>query len=83
VYKKKKDMIPKIHGYYQWSNACGYGVHLSDDGEQAKLIMNDEDCTTTEWLDVEFILDEEINEWVPVIDPTHYNVPLNLVMRAY
>ena len=39
--------IPKIHGYYQWSNACGYGVHISEDMEQAKLIMNDENCTVS------------------------------------
>lgn len=75
-------MIPKIHGYYQWSNCCGYGIHLSDDGTQAKLIMNDEDCFTTEWLDIEFQFNEDSNEWEPVIDPSHYNVPLNQVMRV-
>lgn len=76
-------MTLKIHGYYQWSNCCGYGIHLSDDGEQAKLIMNNEDYTVTEWLDIEYQFDKETNEWSPVIDPTHYNVPLNLVIRAY
>lgn len=76
-------MIPKIHGYYQWSNCCGCGVHLSDDGEQAKLIMNDEDCTTTDWLDIEYYLNEETNEWEPIIDLLHYNIPLNQVVRAY
>lgn len=76
-------MIPKIHGYYQWSNCCGYGVHLSDDGEQAKLIMNDEYTTTTEWLDIVWLPSEEnTNEWIPVIDPDHYNIPLNEVMRV-
>ena len=76
-------MTPKIHGYYQWSNSCGYGVHLSDCGTQAKLIINVEDCTTTEWLDIEYQFDRENNDWEPIIDPDHYNVPLNLVMRAY
>ena len=76
-------MTPKIHGYYQWSNSCGYGVHLSDCGTQAKLIMNVEDCITTEWLDIEYQFDRENNDWEPIIDPDHYNVPLNLVMRAY
>jgi hypothetical protein len=74
--------IPKIHGYYVVSNSCSYGIHLSDCGEQAKLIMNDEDCTVTDWLDIEHIFDEDENEFVPVIDPTGYNVSLNLVMRA-
>ena len=73
-------MIPKIHGYYQWSNCCGYGIHLSDDGTQAKLIMNDEDCYTTEWLDIAWVLSG--GEWLAVIDPDHYNVPLNEVMRV-
>jgi hypothetical protein len=75
-------MIPKIHGYYQWSNCCGYGVHLSDCGTQAKLIMNDEDCNVTDWLDIEYVLDEESGEYEPIIDPSHYSVPLNLVMKA-
>jgi hypothetical protein len=73
--------IPEIHGYYQWSNACGYGIHLSDDSEQAKLIMNDKDCTVTDWLDVVWCEDED-EEYEPVIDPNGYNIPLNLVMRA-
>jgi len=75
-------MIPKIHGYYQWSNACGYGVHISDCGEQVKLIMNDEDCTVTDWLDIEWIMFGDYNEYEPVIDPNGYNIPLNLVTRA-
>jgi hypothetical protein len=76
-------MTPKIHGYYQLSNCCGYGVHLSNCGTQAKLIMNDEDCSVTDWLDIEYLFDEESNEYEPIIDPTYYDVPLNLVMRAY
>jgi hypothetical protein len=75
--------IPEIHGYYAWSNACGYGVHLSDCGEQAKLIMNDEDSTVTDWLDIEWVpSDDDDGEWEPIIDPNGYNVPLNHVIRA-
>jgi hypothetical protein len=75
--------IPEIHGYYSWSNACGYGVHLSNDGEQAKLIMNDEDSTVTDWLDVVWcVADDDDGEWEPIIDPNGYNVPLNHVIRA-
>jgi len=75
-------MIPEIHGYYQCSNACSYGVHISDDMEQAKLIMNDEDCTVTDWLDIEWIAsNDDDEEYEPVIDPNGYNVPLNLVIK--
>ena len=74
--------IPEIHGYYTKSNTTSYGVHLSDCGEQAKLIMNDEDCTVTDWLDIEWIMSEnDDGEYEPVIDPNGYNVSLNLVIR--
>jgi hypothetical protein len=72
-----------IHGYYVYSNCCGYGVILSDCGEQAKLVMNVETNEMTDWLDIEFILDTDENEFTPVIDPNGFNVPLNLVMRAH
>ncbi len=75
-------MTFKAHGYYQWSNSCGYGIHLSDDGEQAKLIISVEDCITTDWLDIEYVFNEETGEFEPIIDPLHYNVPLNQVLRA-
>jgi hypothetical protein len=75
-------MIEKIHGYYTISNIGGYGVILSDCGEAAKLVMNNEDCDVTDWLDIEYVMDEDEGEFVPVIDPDGFNVPLNLVMRA-
>ena len=75
-------MIEKIHGYYTRSNTTGYGVILSDCGEAAKLVMNNEDCDVTDWLDIEYVMDEDEGEFVPVIDPDGFNVPLNLVMRA-
>lgn len=75
-------MIEKIHGYYTISNTGGYGVILSDCGEAAKLVMNNEDCDVTDWLDIEYVMDEDEGEFVPVIDPDGFNVPLNLVMRA-
>lgn len=75
-------MIDKIDGYYTYSNCCGYGVILSDCGEQAKLVMNSEDCDVTDWLDIDYVLDEDTNEFEPVIDPEGFNVPLNLVIRA-
>jgi len=72
----------KIHGYYTHSNCCSYGVILSDYGEAAKLVMNNEDCDTTDWLDIEYVFDEDEDEFVPVIDPEGYNISLNLVIRA-
>lgn len=75
-------MIEKIHGYYTQSNSCSYGVILSDCGEAAKLVMNNEDCDVTDWLDIEYVFDEDEKEFIPVIDPTGYNISLNLVMRA-
>jgi len=73
----------KIHGYYQWSNACGYGVILSDCGDYAKLIFDNENQSTNNWFEIEYIFNEDTNEFDPIIDPNGYNVPLNLVMRAY
>jgi hypothetical protein len=62
-------MIEKIHGYYTKSNTGGYGVILSDCGDSAKLVMNNEDCDVTDWLDIEYVMDEDEGEFVPVIDP--------------
>jgi hypothetical protein len=73
----------KIHGYYQWSNACGYGVILSDCGDSAKLVLDVEKQSTTDWLEIEYVFNEDTAEFDPIIDPSRYNVPLNLVMRAY
>lgn len=71
----------KIHGYYQWSNTCGYGVIISDSGDEAKLVLDDQ--STTDWLEIEYIFNEDTAEFDPIIDHTGYNVPLNEVMRAY
>lgn len=75
-------MTLKVHGIYQWSNSCGYGIHLSDDGEQAKLIISVEDCIATDWLDIEYVFNEETGEFEPIIDPLHYNVPLSQVLKV-
>lgn len=73
----------KIHGYYQWSNACGYGVIISDWGSEAKLVLDMEGQSTTDWLEIEYVFNEETADFDPIIDPNGYNVPLNEVMRAY
>ena len=75
-------MIDQIHGYYTYSNCCGYGVILSDSGDEAKLVMNNEDYDVTDWLNIEHIFDEDENEFIPVIDPDGFNIPLNLVVKT-
>ena len=79
----------KIHGYYTVSNSMGYGVILSDCGDSAKLVITKDEPETTDWLEIEWVVnedgevdDEGFPELKPVIDPEGYNVPLNLVMRA-
>ena len=79
----------KIHGYYTLSNAISYGVILSDCGESAKLVMMKDEPETTDWLAIEWVVnedgevdDEGFPELEPFIDPNGFNVPLNLVMRA-
>jgi len=73
---------PEIHGYYALSNTCSYGIHLSNDGKQAKIITNDKN--STDWLDVVWcVIDNEDDEgWEPIIDPDGYNIPLDQVIRA-
>lgn len=79
----------KIHGYYTLSNAISYGVILSDCGDSAKLVLMKEEPETTDWLPIEWVVneDEEMDDegfpvLEPIIDPEGFDVPLNLVMRA-
>jgi len=75
------------HGVYSWSNCCGCYVMLSNSGDAAKLKFNDDNGTETDWLEIEYIEDEDEqdeegnNVFNPVIDPEKHNVPLNQVMR--
>lgn len=66
------------HGFYTWSNTCGYEVELCPSGEAARLRI---ERKVTEWLEIEYVEDED-GEFINVIDPNGYNVPLNLVMRV-
>jgi hypothetical protein len=79
----------KIHGYYTLSNAISYGVILSDCGDSAKLVLMKEEPETTDWLPIEWVVNEdgEVDDEAfpvlePIIDPEGFDVPLNLVMRA-
>ena len=79
----------KIHGYYTVSNSMGYGVILSDCGDSAKLVLMKEEPETTDWLPIEWVVnedgeldDEGFPELEPFIDPEGFNARLNHVMRA-
>ena len=73
------------HGTYACSNACGYEVQLNDSCDAARLRMP-ESGKITDWLEIEMVEDKEWSEASGydhsrvVIDPEHYNVPLDLVM---
>ena len=44
------------HGYYTWSNCCGYEVQLSDCGDAARLrYPKGDDFVITDWLEIEYI----------------------------
>jgi hypothetical protein len=45
--------------------------------------MDSDGQNVTDWLDIEYVFDEDENDFVPTIDPNGFNVPLNLVVRAY
>jgi len=75
------------HGTYAYSNACGYEVELSPDGERARLRINGNEptATVTDWLPIEMVenddADCEDDSFHPVIDPDGHNIPIELVMR--
>jgi hypothetical protein len=71
------------HGSYTVSNTGGFEIMLSDDGDMAKVrdAFGSDNPKTSDWLEIEYIDDEETGELEPVIDPLGYNIPLNKVMR--
>lgn len=79
------------HGTYQVSNSGGYEIMLSNDGESARVrdCFGSDNPKTSDWLEIETIKnedyvvgeDEEDYEFIQVIDPAGYNIPLNEVMR--
>lgn len=72
------------HGSYTVSNTGGYEIMLSDDGEAAKVrdAFGSDNPQTSDWLEIEYVDNEETGEPEPVIDPSGYNIPLNMVMRV-
>lgn len=75
------------HGAYTVSNAGGYEVMLSNDGEYARVrdAFGSDNPRTSDWLPIEYVPNEdedaEDDDYTPVIDPDGYNIPLNQVIR--
>lgn len=78
------------HGTYTVSNCIGYEVEIANSGDAARLRHYDpitEEPEITEWLSIEFTFNEEWvdseddDEFIAVIDPEGYQIPLNQVMR--
>jgi hypothetical protein len=72
-----------VHGIYTVSNAGGYEIMFSDCGEMAKVkdSYGNDIPAISDWLIIGLVYDKEEENWIPVIDPLGYNIPLNLVMR--
>jgi len=73
--EEQEDFVP--HGSYTVSNAGGYEIMLSPDGEQARVrdAFGSDNPETSDWLDIEWVSGK------PVIDPYGYNIPMSQVMR--
>jgi hypothetical protein len=69
----------EAHGSYTVSNSGGYEIMISPDGDSAKV--KEQDGTISDWLEIEYIDDEDTLDLEPIIDPNGYNIPLNQVMR--
>lgn len=75
-----KDFV--CHGTYTYSNAYGYEVELSRNGEAARLRINGNEATAivTEWLPIEAVEMEDFSGYEHFIGVGSYNVPLSDVM---
>jgi hypothetical protein len=82
IKENQEDFI--ADGFYTISNSGGYEVMLSDDGDSARVrdAFGSDNPKTSNWLEIEYIPDEETLDYEAVIDPKGYNIPLNLVMRV-
>jgi len=70
-------------GSYTISNCMGYMVELDKTGDAARLgIMQDDGSyKVTDWLEIEHIIGEYVDEFDSVIDPNGFNVPLDQVIK--
>jgi hypothetical protein len=72
------------HGTYSVSNSGGYEIMLSPSGDTAKVkdSFGSDNPEISDWLEIEYVPDEETLDFEAVIDPNGYNIPLNKVMRV-
>ena len=71
------------HGYYHISNLGGYEIMISDCGDSAKVRDSyGNNPKTSDWLEIEYLVDEETEMMEPTIDPDGYNISLNEVLKT-
>jgi len=80
-FEQVEEFVP--HGSYTVSNSGGYEIMLNDAGDAARVrdAYGSDNPQTSDWLEIEYVNDEETGEPEPVIDPQGYNIPLSQVMR--
>lgn len=72
-----------VHAIYIMSNLGRFEIMLSECGEIAKVrsTYGSNKPKVSEWLAIAYVYDNDEKEWVPIIDPLGYNIPLNLIVR--
>lgn len=83
----KNEFIP--YGFYTVSNCGGYEIMLDSSGDMAKVrdAFGSDNPEISDWLPIEYVDSEDefdddgYPEYIAVIDPTGYNIPLNLVCK--
>ena len=73
------------HGYYQVSNTGGYEIMISDCNSMAKVkesFGHEDNIKVSNWLPIENIFDDDQEEYIDVIDPFGYSIPLNYVIKV-
>lgn len=69
----------KVHGIYTISNTIGYEIELNNDGDYARV--RDTDGNISDWLEIKYIEYEGFRDFIPVLDPVGYNIPLTMVLK--
>jgi hypothetical protein len=89
AFRATKERIDEVvfvpQGFYVIGNGGGFEVQLSDDGEKARMrdAFGGKERMVSEWLDIEYVQsDDPEEEFIAVIDPYGYNIPLDKVERV-
>lgn len=71
------------HGIYIVSNVGGYEIMFNESNTMAKIrdAYGNENPEISDWLIIALIYDKDEEDWLPIIDPSGYNIPYNLVIR--